>query len=273
MSISCSSLVCPIEEFSTIDEIVRHIDKLGFKAIDLAAFEGWQSVNPSWLTEHYDDWTQTFEDALAETGMRVSSINTRPRIVDITDPDPASFEAYKKDYATILKLAKQVNCSSITIQPGKMEEGETFDTTFERAKQRFLALAELHDGGPITLNLEGHYGSLLESPDAALRMMQAVWPKVGLTYDPSHFTMQGIALKDTEPLLAYTQQVHVRNASLGNMQDTMENGLVDIPWLISALQARAYDGSIAVEYFEGFDRDFTNTRAMHTLLLELLGVA
>jgi sugar phosphate isomerase/epimerase len=136
--------------------------------------------------------------------------------------------------------------------------------------QHLAKLASLNKSRKITLSVEGHQGSLLEKPEDALRMMKSLWPTVGFTYDPSHFVMQGISLEETEPLLDYTMHVHVRNASLGKMQDTMTDGIVDFQWLITALQAHNYDGAVSIEYFSGFDTEFKNTIALRELLYNMI---
>ena len=124
----------------------------------------------------------------------------------------------------------------------------------------------------VSLSVEGHQGSLLEKPADGLRLMEALWPAVGFTYDPSHFVMQEIPLQETEQLLDYTVHVHVRNASPGNMQATMDEGSVDFAWLVSALRERGYQGGVAIVHFSGFDADFRSTLALRDLLVQL-GVA
>jgi sugar phosphate isomerase/epimerase len=81
--------------------------------------------------------------------------------------------------------------------------------------------------------------------------------------------MGDIPLRRTEGLLDYTVHVHVRNASLGKMQDTMANGNMDIEWLVSALKAHGYEGALSIEYFRDFDSDFVSTLALQRLLVEL----
>jgi len=268
MHVSCSMLVCPQKDYPRVEDALGQIQALGFRAFDLAAFEGWQNVNPSLLAEAAEPWTGRFARAVAAAGMTVSSINCSPsRPLD--DPDPASFERYEREFAALLALAERVGCPNITVQPGGALEGWSFPKLFDTAAAHLATLGRSCEGHGVALSVEGHQGSLLEKPADGLRLMESLWPRVGFTYDPSHFVMQGIPLEETEPLLDYSVHVHVRNASPGQMQDTMEAGRVDFGWLVAALAARGYTGALTLEYFAGFDKGFASTLALRERLLEL----
>ncbi|HJN17803.1 MAG TPA: sugar phosphate isomerase/epimerase, partial [Armatimonadota bacterium] len=130
-------------------------------------------------------------------------------------------------------------------------------------------LAEMKGGRKITIGLEGHANTLIEKPGPAIELMRGLWPAVGYVYDPSHPELQDVPLADTEPLLEYTCHVHVRNASTGKMQDTMETGTVDFAWVIDALKRAGYDGAVAIEYFSNFDPEFKSVMALRDRLVEL----
>jgi sugar phosphate isomerase/epimerase len=284
MYLSCSSLVCPLETYPKITDVLRELKALGFQAFDLAAFEGWQNVDPSRLAGGGDAWSRAFVDAVAAAGMHVSSFNcgfSKP----LNDPDPAAFAQCRREYLALLDLAEAVRCANLTVQPGNpiagqahsrtlyyaqgFGSGQAWDRSFDALLAHLSELAALAQGRGVTLGVEAHYGSLLEKPEDAQRMAQALWPEVGLTYDPSHLVMQGIPLPEAEALLAYTVHVHVRNASLHKMQETMADGIVDWAWLVGALRAHGYRGALAIEYFGGFDAGFENTRVLRDRLLAL----
>ena len=268
MYVSCSTLACTIEDCPDVRDVIFRIKGLGFGAFDLAAFEGWQNVNPSVLARGDEAWCGRLVEAVRQSGMRVSSINAGPS-KPLNDPAPESFEQYRKEYAALCDLARSVGCANITVQPGRAMEGRDAGELFDAAAQHLAELAPLGEAGGVTLSVEGHQGSLLEKPADALRMMERLWPGVGFTYDPSHFCMQGIALGRTEALLDYTRHVHVRNASVGQMQETFEGGEIDFAWLVSALRDRGYEGAVTIEYFGGFDKDFTSTLALREALVGL----
>lgn len=268
MYVSCSTIVFLVfkgtygtpsfgfshNEYPRVRDAIMKIKELGFRAFDLVRGEGVSA--------------QELAGAISESGMKISSLSggiSKP----LNDPDPASFEQYKKEYAERLKLAEAVSCPNITLQAGRPLEGYSLAELFDTALKHLAELSSLSKESAVTVSLEAHQGSILENPKDALRFFEESWPSFGLTYDPSHFTMQDIPLRETEPLLQYTRHVHVRNASLGKMQDTMENGTVDFRWLIPALKDHGYDGAVAIEYFGGLDEHFANIMALKQLLVEL----
>jgi sugar phosphate isomerase/epimerase len=163
-----------------------------------------------------------------------------------------------------------MNCPHITLQPGWKPKDGNVGPVFDQLQKNLERIAPINKDKNISISVEPHHGAILEKPAEALRLVRAFWPAIGITYDPSHFCMQDIPLPETAPLLEFTTHVHVRNASSGQMQDTMENGKVDLKWLISALKDHKYDGPMAIEYFRDFDPEFKTTMALKKLLEELL---
>ena len=271
MYLSCSTLCFKLSDYPDIHDVLARIKTLGFAAVDLAAFENWQNVNPSsLLTDAGPAWVREFSAALAKTGLRVSSFNCGPS-ARLNDSDPVAFTRYIREYRALLDFAETVGCPNLTVQPGYPIDGQSLTVSQMITQSHLEALAKLHEGRSVTLSVEGHQGSILENPADALTMMRALWPAIGFTYDPSHWVMQDIPLPETAALLDVTYHVHVRNAALDKMQETMAAGVVDFHWLIPALVAHGYDGAIAIEYFEGFDVDLSSTIALRDLVWEMIG--
>ena len=57
-------------------------------------------------------------------------------------------------------------------------------------------------------------------------------------------------MHETLDLLAYAAHVHLRNARVGHFQETMERGLLDIPWMADRILAADYRGTVSIEYIE-----------------------
>jgi sugar phosphate isomerase/epimerase len=231
-------------------------------------FEGWQNVDPSSLAKGNQAWIEELSLALAESEMAVCSLNCGLSQA-LNDPEPAAYGQYQAEFQALLGLSRLVDCPNITIQPGNPRPDTELGRSLELVAARLSELAGMCGDSGVTLGVEAHQGSILEDPKEALHTIRQVWPAAGLTYDPSHFIMQGIPLSETEPLLDYSVHVHVRNASPGNMQETMLEGVVDFPWLIWALEKNGYTGPVTIEYFRGFDPDFANVLALRGQLLAL----
>jgi sugar phosphate isomerase/epimerase len=268
MYLSCSCLVCAKPEYPTLADALAKIRELGFGAADLDVFENWQHVSPSELAAGGDEAVERVARTVAESGLDVDSMNCGPSR-SLGDPAPESFAQYKAEFAALLALAERIGCPNITLQPGPvladLPAGEQFAVTVDHLRE----LSAMAGDQDVLVSLEGHAGTIIERPESAVELMERVWPSVGFTYDPSHPVLQDIDLERTRPLLKFTDHVHVRNASSGQMQATMADGTVDFAWLVEALRSVEYFGAVAIEYFDGFDADFTSTLALRDRLRQL----
>ena len=271
MHLSCSTLVFPADRYPDIMDIIRRIKALGFSSLDLAAVHGWQNIDPAVLPSAGGEWAARLVPVLEETGVAVSSLNAGLSR-SITDPSPEAQEVCLVEFRALAELARVLSCPNVTIQPGRRPAAGGFAEAVDLCRSRLAALAAVSEGLGVGLSFEAHTSSLLEDPEEALPVLRDLWPKVGLTFDPSHFVMRDIPAARMEPLLDYTAHVHVRNASSGNMQDTVENGSVDFRWLVQALRRRGYEDALTIEHFGGWDTDFSQTLALKDLMKKL-GVA
>ena len=268
MYVSCSCLACAMDRFPEVEDALSTIRDLGFRAFDLDVFENWQHINPSELARDPEAWATRLSKAMAANGLAVSSFNCGLS-QRLADPDPAAFEQYCTEFAALLTLADGLACPNITLQPGPVLDGIGRAAQLQTMGDHLARLADLRGDRPLTIGLEGHAHTLIERPEEAIPLIDRVWPAVGYTYDPSHPELQGIPLPDAEPLFDRICHVHVRNASLGKMQDTMADGTVDFAWIVAALEAHGYDGALAIEYFGDFDPDFTSVAALRDHLVGL----
>jgi sugar phosphate isomerase/epimerase len=269
MTVSCSTLCCDKEQYPDIEDAVGKIAGLGFEAVDLGILENWQHYDPSALVEDADGWGDRFAEAVQRHGLAVSSLNCGPSR-SLLDPESAAFEQYKRQLAALLDLAEKVECPNITLQPGRLSEGQTLDDALPVLADHVAQIGAMAGKREVAVSLEGHQGTVFERPPDALGIIRDCWPEVGYTYDPSHLTMLEIPLQESEELLRYTYHVHVRNAAVNEMQAGMDEGEVDFGWLIPALARAGYKGALAIEYFRGFDGTFENTLALKALLERLL---
>ena len=267
MYVSCSCLCCDISRYPTVRESLDKIKGLGFAAVDLDVLENWQHVTPSRLASDASFMEQVAETVCA-SGLTVSSFNCGPS-TKLGDPSSEAFEQYMKEFAALLELSGRVDCPNITLQPGPVLKDHSPTDQLAAMRDHLVELAAMKGDRALTIGLEGHAHTIIEKPQDALAMIADLWPVVGYTYDPSHPELQGICLKETECLFGYTCHVHVRNASLGNMQDTMADGTVDFEWLVPTLKAHGYDGALSIEYFKDFDPDFVSTQALKSKLVAL----
>jgi sugar phosphate isomerase/epimerase len=268
MYVACSCLACDKSRFPTVESAVAKIRELGFNVFDLDVLEGWQHVNASDLTEHRDELIDRFAPLTADETLIVSSLNCSPG-PSLTDPDRENFQVYKRRFDAILDLAECLLSLNVTLQPGSPTEHQDQRQAMRALVRHLSELSEMALHEHLDLSVEPHAGSVIEDPEDALAIVEELYPGVGITYDPSHFVMRGIPLEQTRPLLDYVRHVHVRNASRGKMQDSMDSGTVDFEWLIKELAAVGYDDAVTIEYFGDYDPDFRNVCRLRDRLIEL----
>jgi sugar phosphate isomerase/epimerase len=102
----------------------------------------------------------------------------------------------------------------------------------------------------VCLAIEPHYNTPFQTLEQVDELLAAV-PALKVAYDPSHFAMQEIDLRETAKYLDRAAHVHVRDAAPGKMQAKVGEGTVGFAWLVGELKSRGYDGALSVEYLPG----------------------
>ena len=268
MILGCSTLSLTMAQSPDIRDTLAQIRAHGFDACDIAVFESWQNANPSSLVSGNQAWIEALLEGLCASGLAVSSLNCGLSR-RLSDPDPAATDVQRRELDALLDLATRINCPNITLQPGNPIQGYELDELIAITHDRLAQYGPIAQDRDVTLSVEGHQGSLLEDPARALTMMAQLWPAVGFTYDPSHWAMQRIPLPDTAGLLPFTYHVHVRNAAPDRMQAPATDNTVDWAGLLQALVATEYAGAVTIEYFNGFDPDFSETLALRNHLMAM----
>lgn len=256
MHVSCSSCV---EAHRALPEALARIAELGFRQVDLFLIEHMKHISPAELAAE-PGMVGAITTAIQAAGIEVSSLNCGFSVPFV---EAASARAQmEREHRAILKLAEAVRCPLLTIGIGTYDERVGRVESFDRVVAGLNWLAGLTRNPQPRLSFEPHFGSPAEKPADALYLAKRVWPDVGVTYDPSHFAMQPDVgpLTMTEPLLAYTVHVHVRNAAPDRMQAPMAEGTVDFPWLVAALRRRSYAGALAIEYLDGAEEEALKLR-------------
>jgi sugar phosphate isomerase/epimerase len=105
------------------------------------------------------------------------------------------------------------------------------------------------DAAGVTFALELHINSPFETMEQAQRFIEAM-PEMPLVYDPTHFVMQGVNIRDTGWLMDRAAHVHLRDAARDKMQVPFGTGEVDFDWVFGALKERGYNGHFSIEYLE-----------------------
>ena len=267
MKLACSTLTVRNLQTVELEDLLYRAGTENFQYIDIVMMEGWQGIFPSELCNDYSGWLVRTKNTLTKEQQAVCAINSNYRPM-LTDPDREKYKTYTDQFKKVLEFSRALDCRNVVIQPGKLLAGMTFQESRDLLAGRIVELGEMAARFDLRLSLEPHKDCIIENPEDALKLLKDVYPLVGCCYDPSHFAMQGIALEKMRELLDYTYHVHIRNASLGKMQEVSDKGLVDFRWLYTSLLECGYDQYLAIEYFNQFDPDLVETRKLKKVFLD-----
>ena len=165
----------------------------------------------------------------------------------VNHPDLSVRQESQSYFRAAVRFALEVGAPGITLLPGVAFEGVSVGEGMDLAAAELgRRAAEAGDEG-IRISVEPHVGSLIETPAAALDLLDRV-PDLSLTLDHSHFLYQGMDQRDVAPLVPRTRHVQIRQASRGRMQMRAREGSLDLEELRGQLNDGGFDGVVAIEY-------------------------
>ena len=245
MAILCST---GVRSKAPLEQALSDIAAAGFSLLDLLAFEGWAHIAPSTLADCFDQTCAHVQGLLARHNLRVGALNSGLGIPSF-DRSPTAQDRRRRETEALLRLAKHLGAAVVAVQAGRPDPDIEWETLFRASTATLRELAEMGRQHGVTVALEMHVHALFETPELGRRLLEAL-PELALAYDPSHFVMQGIPIRETAWLLDHAAHVHLRDAAPGRMMVPFGEGQVDFDWLLGALKERGYTGHVAIEYLE-----------------------
>lgn len=268
MKIVCSSSIgCGFSLEQALDRVVT----VGLKDVDMLAIEGWAHVNPSTLVSDFDGTAAHIASLLDARGLTLASLNAMigPKM---HERDVAFAESRSQQTTALMQLMRKHGFTTIALQPPlKWQESWHIDEQDLCIETLHEQLALATEAG-LTFALELHTRSPFETMGQVKRLMDAI-PDVPLVYDPTHFIMQGIPLKETAWMLKNAKHCHVRDADKAALQAPFGEGAVDWDWFTGALKDSGFSGVVSIEYLGGKDTEFdvlSSARRLAELLQEKL---
>jgi len=128
--------------------------------------------------------------------------------------------------------------------------------TWEQQKagmvEKLQAWAEIAEKEKTTIAIKAHVGSAVNSPERLLWLLEQVKsPAIQVTYDYSHFELQGIDMEESmKLLLPRTKFIHVKDSvgAPGKFQFLLPGkGRTDYVKYFTALKLHGYTGPVCVE--------------------------
>ncbi len=248
MELTCTSFSFPLLSF---EDALKVIALLGIPSFDVGAHQGGCHIQPAEVEESPRAVADRIRRASAEAGLRVSDFfatfgdgfRDRP----VNSLNPAEREANFRRFRALVQVSKDVGARGITLLPGVVWDEVGAERSFEIAARELRRLVPAARDAGLRLSVEAHLESVVEPPDRALALMEAV-PGLQLTLDYSHFVALGYEPADVHPLLPHAGHFHARQARPGYLQANHRDGVLDFPDIVSRLHAAGYEGDICLEY-------------------------
>lgn len=226
-------------QFAEAGDLAARLRAVKDAGLDLAEFHLWR-----------DKPIEAMAEALADTGMRLTSLCVDPRksIVDPTERD-AMVTAVRETIEATAILGKP----NLIVASGFRVDGLSEEEHFANAVTALRAAADAAEEAGVMLLLEPLKTRLfaamyLVSTKLGLDLVEAVdSPNLRLLYDVWHSAVMG---EDMATVL--DGRIHlVGHVQVADMPDRNEPGTGTLDWaeVMRTLRAVGYDGAIGLEYF------------------------
>jgi sugar phosphate isomerase/epimerase len=247
LKLACADFSFPL---LTHDHALDVVAMLGFQGVDIGLFEGRSHLQPSDVSPRLAAAARDLSDRVQARGLAVADVFFQATsFADraANHPDAAERRRGRELFLAMLEFTLRCNAAHLTGLPGLHWEGESVETSLDRAAEELAWRAEQARQLGVTFSVEPHLGSLTPTPEAALRLLERT-PGLTLTLDYCHFTYQGIADDAVEPLVAHASHFHARAASKGRLQAPLKENTIDYGRVLRACARVGYTGYLAVEY-------------------------
>lgn len=151
-----------------------------------------------------------------------------------------------KDFKQLLIFCKTYGIPTIFVLPGVINAKQTREDALEVSAKNLNILVELAQKEGITLTIEAHIQSYLESPKLALKLLEKV-NNLKLTLDYTHFVCLGFTQDEIDCLAPYAGHIHLRQAKMGFLQTKLEQGTINIQAMLSRLEEVGFNAYASLE--------------------------
>jgi sugar phosphate isomerase/epimerase len=231
--------------------VLELVAALGVEGVDLFLCGNRSVVRPENVRDDVAGAAARIRRDLRETGLVASDVFAIPwtdlETMAPNHPDPAERERSRALFRDMLELAARLEAPGLTILPGIPWPGESHADSLGRAAEELGRRADLARREGLRFSIEAHVGSVVETPELALRLLEAA-PGLELTLDYSHFVRQGLPQEAADVLAPHARHVHVRGATRQRIQTSVRDSAIDFEQMVGALRAAGYDGYLALEY-------------------------
>ncbi len=226
------------------------IAALGCEGVLLGLIGDYSPIHIDEVRKDVPSWAETLTERIEAHGLVLADVFPIASMdlvgLAVNHPDAGEREGSAVFFRELLDFTARTGIDGMTILPGMPFAEESWDASFERACEELRWRVDEAEGRGLRLSVEPHHGSIVETPETAARLVEAV-PGLELTLDYGHFTEQGIADARVEPLLEHTRLMHLRPCRSGFVQSRMKDNTIDFDRIVDRLGELGFDGWLAIE--------------------------
>lgn len=238
--IGCSSICFRrLDVYSALTRILG----LGFRAADIGMIKG--------FCPHFDPTSAGREDRaklidwVKRSGLSIPTLNVGRGSLN----NPAERDEQKRFVLECMKLAHELGCYAVTVQPGALPKGP-WRKEAEQVAGDLRGLADHAATMGLMLTVEApHSGSLASRIDQALELVDlAGSTNLRIALDTSHVMKTGVQPSEAVELIGdRIGHVHLRDARGEDVLLTPGDGEVDFKAFRQSLRAVGYGRSMVLE--------------------------
>ncbi len=151
------------------------------------------------------------------------------------------------DFHKAMQFCKALAIPTVMLLPGVINKGQGRKEALTETAKNLQALLPIAQQAGVTLTIEPHIHSYLESPVLVLELLERL-PGLKLTLDYAHFVCLGYRQEEIDALAPHAAHIHLRQARPGVLQAKLDEGTINFPALLASLKDQGYSGYLALEY-------------------------
>jgi sugar phosphate isomerase/epimerase len=233
------------------DLVLDIIVALGCEGVLLGLLGDYSPIHLDEVRKDIPSWADTLTERVQAHGLVLADVFPIASMdlvgLAVNHPDAVELERSAAFFREMLDFTARTGVDGMTILPGIPFEDESWDASFDRACEELTWRLDEAKGRSLRLSVEPHHGSIVETPETAARLVEAV-PGLELTLDYGHFTEQGIPDGRVESLLEHTRTMHLRPGRPGFVQCRMKDNTIDFERIVDRLGELGFDGWLAIEF-------------------------
>lgn len=248
MKLACADFTWPLLSH---DRVLALIGLLDIEGVDLALFGNRSHIRPEQVRDDIPMWAGILKERLERTRLELADFFFQPwtdfETMAPNSPDPQQQAEARALFDDMLELARRLGAHGMTMLPGVRFGDESWETSIRRSAEALKWRVDAAARYDIALSVEGHLGSNVDTPEKLARLVELT-PGLKLTLDYTHFTFQGIADSEVEPLVDFARHFHCRGAAVGRLQTPFDENTIDYGRVLQRMQEVGYSGYFAIEY-------------------------